>query len=114
VWKQWHFHVYFFQNNEQSVADAKRIQNDLIDYVKREEAVFVLNGVTSDILPGLNDSTVPEFNMEPIGPHACGSFEVCAVSCMCIAYVSLKHVDYVSALLCPQVRNILGFKNFRT
>ena len=36
----------------------------------------VCNGVTSDLLPGLDDSQVPNFNTFPIGPHPAGSFEV--------------------------------------
>ena len=36
----------------------------------------VCNGVTSEILPGLEDSQVPHFNTEPKGPHPVGSFEV--------------------------------------
>ena len=36
----------------------------------------VCNGITSEILPQLEDSKVPNFNTEPIGPHPVGSFEV--------------------------------------
>ena len=34
----------------------------------------VCDGVTSDILPGLDDSKIPGFWTEPIGPHAVGQF----------------------------------------
>ena len=36
----------------------------------------VCNGITSEILPQLDDSKVPKFNTKPIGPHPVGSFEV--------------------------------------
>ena len=36
----------------------------------------VCNGVTSDIIPGLDNSQVPHFHTSPIGPHPVGSFEV--------------------------------------
>ena len=36
----------------------------------------VCDGVTSAIVPGLDDSKVPYFNTGPIGPHPCGSFEI--------------------------------------
>ena len=35
----------------------------------------VCNGITSEILPGLDDTKVPNFNTQPIGPHPAGSFE---------------------------------------
>jgi hypothetical protein len=37
----------------------------------------VCNGVTSKILPGLNDTYVRRFNRTPVGPHPVASFEVC-------------------------------------
>lgn len=36
----------------------------------------VCDGVTSDILPGLDDSKVPGFHPDPYGPHAVGNFKV--------------------------------------
>ena len=36
----------------------------------------VCDGVTSDILPGLDDSQVHHFHTSPMGPHPVGSFEV--------------------------------------
>ena len=36
----------------------------------------VCDGVTSDILPELDDSKVPAFHTGPIGPHPVGSFEI--------------------------------------
>ena len=73
---EWHFHVYFFQTNPVSVNGAKSIQEQLINAVANHEFLVVLNGVTSSILPDLNDTLVPDFNMHPVGPHPCGSFEV--------------------------------------
>ena len=36
----------------------------------------VCDGITSDILPGIDDSKVPGFYTEPYGPHAVGNFKV--------------------------------------
>merc|ERR1719203_2732665 len=74
--EEYHFHVYFFQHNNLSVNAAKWIQQQLIDKVSNHEFLVVLVGVNDTLLPGLNTSNVPLFNMNPIGPHPCGSFEV--------------------------------------
>ena len=47
-----------------------------MEEVKAGNMTVVCTGITSDILPGLDDSKVPKFNTEPIGPHPVGSFEV--------------------------------------
>merc|ERR1711955_143068 len=73
--KEHHMHVYWFQNNEQQTEEALRLR-DLLGEVAAKQLLVVLNGVTSYIWPGLDDSKVPNFNMEPIGPHPCGSYEV--------------------------------------
>ena len=49
--------------------------NILMEVAARKMKV-VCTGVTSKILPGLNDANVPKFNTNPIGPHPIGSFEV--------------------------------------
>ena len=36
----------------------------------------VCHGVTSDMLPGLDESKIPGVHYGPIGPHPVGSFEV--------------------------------------
>ena len=74
--KEWHFHVYWFQTNDEQRAAAKRIQSELLEAVANKEFVVVLNGVTDEILPGVNTSVIPLFNEAPIGPHPCGSYEV--------------------------------------
>lgn len=74
--EEWHFHVYWFQSNDEQRAAAKRIQSELLEAVANKEFVVVLNGVTDEILPGVNTSVIPLFNEAPIGPHPCGSYEV--------------------------------------
>ena len=37
---------------------------------------MVLNGVDNEMIPDLGTFKLPNFNMKPIGPHSCGSFEV--------------------------------------
>lgn len=74
--KEYHFHVYFFQNSNASLSAARWIQNTLIQKVIDHEFVVVLPGINASILPDLVSSEVPLFNMGPRGPHPCGSFEV--------------------------------------
>lgn len=74
--KEWHFHVYFFQQNEDSVNAAMRIRSMLIDAVARNEFIVVLNGINNTILPRVNVSNIPRVNLGPVGPHPCGSYEV--------------------------------------
>eukprot|EP00483_Globobulimina_turgida_P002740 UN02745 len=74
--EEYHFHVYFFQDNNLSVNSAQWIQQQLIQKVINHEFLVVLVGINDTILPDLNTSAVPLFNMAPIGPHPCGSYEV--------------------------------------
>ena len=74
--EEYHFHIYFFQNNNDSVSAATWMQQQLIEKVMSHEFLVVLTGVNSSVLPDLDESEVPYFNMHPIGPHPCGSFEV--------------------------------------
>ena len=74
--QEWHFHVYFFQNNNASYSDAMRLRSELIEQVSTGEFICVLNGVTSEILPGLDESNIPHVNLTPVGPHPIGSYEV--------------------------------------
>jgi len=77
VIREYHFHVYFFQNNEQSVADARRMQDAVLDAVRRKDLVVVTSGMTQDDLPGLETcEPTPNFNLGPVGPHPIGSFEI--------------------------------------
>lgn len=73
---EWHFHVYFFQSNNDSIEAALNIQSQLISLVKSHQMLVVLDGVTDDMLPGLNVSTIPSVHYGPVGPHPCGSYEV--------------------------------------
>jgi DOPA 4,5-dioxygenase len=74
--KEFHFHVYFFQTNDASVADALRLKDELVTGVTNRDFVVVCNGVDDTMLPGLNMSAIPPVNMEPKGPHPIGSYEV--------------------------------------
>merc|ERR1712008_126833 len=74
--KEYHLHVYWAQNNPQQEEEALRIRDLLIEQVAAGKLVVVLTGVTSELLPGLDDSKVPSFNTGPLGPHPAGSFEV--------------------------------------
>ena len=56
--------------------EALRLRDDIIEEVMAGNMTVVCNGITSEILPQLDDSKVPNFNTEPIGPHPVGSFEV--------------------------------------
>jgi DOPA 4,5-dioxygenase len=74
---EFHFHVYFFQTNDASVADAFRLKNELLNGVAAKKFVLVCDGVNSTILNGFtSEAEVPPVNMEPRGPHPIGSFEV--------------------------------------
>lgn len=74
--KEWHFHVYWFQNNRNQKEAALRIRNELIEHVRTKDFIVVLDGVNNSILPKLNTSNVPPINNGPRGPHPIGSYEV--------------------------------------
>jgi len=74
--KEFHFHVYFAQNNKEAVADAFRLQRELLQAVKEKKFICVLHGISNKILSAVNVSAIPPINMAPIGPHPMGSFEV--------------------------------------
>jgi len=59
--KEWHFHVYFFQDNEENRASAVQLRSDIFRLV--EEGFF---------------KVVPlwRVHQKPTGPHPIGSFEV--------------------------------------
>ena len=73
---EWHFHVYFFQTNNDSIESALNMRDQLLSMVKNHEMLVVLDGVTDDMLPGLNVTKIPSINFVPIGPHPIGSYEV--------------------------------------
>jgi len=73
--KEWHFHIYFNKDDVLEVQKAQAFKALLIDQVREKKFIVVCNGITSEILPGLNDSAVPLFNVQPRGPHPSGSFE---------------------------------------
>ena len=55
---------------------AKQFRDAVIAEVAAGQMKVVCNGVSSKILPGLDDSVVRRFNRTPVGPHPVGSFEV--------------------------------------
>ena len=59
-----------------SVILAKAFRDKVIAEVAGGRLKVVCNGVTSKILPGLNDADVRRFNRTPVGPHPVASFEV--------------------------------------
>jgi len=74
--KEWHFHVYWFQNNPVSFANAMKLHEQLLAAVANKDFIVIFNGITDNIVPGVNVSAIPLINKQPIGPHPCGSFEV--------------------------------------
>ena len=45
---EYHFHVYFFQSNEGSVADAQRLRESIVEAVKEGDFVAVCHGVDGE------------------------------------------------------------------
>ena len=71
--KEWHFHVYFIPREQ---PFAWELRNRLIEAVKNKEFVSIFNGINSTIVPGVEEGNIPKFNVNPIGPHIVGSYEV--------------------------------------
>ncbi|CAG8478517.1 5694_t:CDS:2 [Ambispora leptoticha] len=59
--KEWHFHVYFFQENEKSKESALALRRKIIELIR--EGFF-------------HPVPYASFNMVPMGPHPIGSYEV--------------------------------------
>lgn len=74
--KEYHFHVYWFQEDTASSKAANDLRKKVVRRVEQGTLVAVCHGVTSSMLPGLDDKKVPQVNNGPKGPHPCGSFEV--------------------------------------
>jgi aromatic ring-cleaving dioxygenase len=74
--KEYHFHVYFHQHWEEEVDAALELKRKIVAEVAAGNMTVVCNGVTSDMIPGLDDSKVGGFYTEPIGPHAVGNFAI--------------------------------------
>ena len=66
-----HFILFYF-----SAYLAKQFRDAVIAEVAAGRMKVVCNGVSSQILPGLNDATVRRFHRGPVGPHPVASFEV--------------------------------------
>ena len=58
------------------VQAALDLKDKVVAEVAAGNMTVVCDGVTSDILPGLDDSKVPGFHLDPYGPHAVGNFKV--------------------------------------
>jgi len=74
--KEYHFHPYWHQNNQQEEAAVIALRDAIIDEVAAGNMTVVCNGVTSDMVPGLDESKIPGFHTGPMGPHPVGSFEI--------------------------------------
>jgi len=89
--KEWHFHIYFLQNNEQSRAEALELRDAILSL--RSQGAFV---------------AVPLYrvNYGPIGPHTIGSYEVwCPTESFAsvFSYMTLYRGD-LSVLIHPLTR----------
>ena len=73
--KEFHFHVYWFQNNASQEKEALAFKEAVIMQVKSKKFIVVCDGMDQKVLPSLK-SPVPKVNRAPIGPHPCGSYEV--------------------------------------
>lgn len=62
VMNAFHFHTYFWQQNQVSVEDVR----DLRQLIQKEIEAG-----------GLTNCSLNHLNMQPIGPHPIGSFETC-------------------------------------
>ncbi|KFH66909.1 hypothetical protein MVEG_07434 [Podila verticillata NRRL 6337] len=62
--KEYHFHLYFFQNNVKSRESAVAIRNKLNELIDQGYVTIVPQAVPGGVHTG------------PIGPHVIGSFEV--------------------------------------
>ncbi|KAG0086390.1 hypothetical protein BGZ93_007870 [Podila epicladia] len=62
--KEYHFHLYFFQNNVKSRESAVAIRNKLTELIDQGYVTIVPQEVPGGVHTG------------PIGPHVIGSFEV--------------------------------------
>uniref|UniRef100_A0A915L0C0 DOPA 4,5-dioxygenase n=1 Tax=Romanomermis culicivorax TaxID=13658 RepID=A0A915L0C0_ROMCU len=71
VIKEFHFHVYFFQTNENSVNEALNLWNE----------------IQRNIDNGYFKVRLLKFNRTPVGPHPVGSYEIwCPVEYFAKAY----------------------------
>jgi len=59
ITKEYHFHTYFHQNNRNECKNVQELYNKITKF--RDNGYFT-------IVPG-------RLNMDPVGPHAIGSFE---------------------------------------
>eukprot|EP00094_Tigriopus_californicus_P008938 TCALIF_08614-PA protein Name:"Similar to DODA DOPA 4,5-dioxygenase (Amanita muscaria)" AED:0.16 eAED:0.30 QI:0/0/0/0.75/1/1/4/0/174 len=73
--KEFHFHIYWLQNNPEQEWQALTLKEKIVDEVHNGNFTVVCDGITNEILPTINEDEVPGFNVQPIGPHSCGSFE---------------------------------------
>ena len=73
-WKYLLLHIKTF-----SVQAAYAFKEKIVAEVIAGNMTVVCDGITSDIIPGLDDSKVPGFFIDPIGPHPVGNFAVKAL-----------------------------------
>ena len=59
-----------------SVQAAIDLKDKIVAEVAAGNMTVICEGITSDIVPGIDDSKVPGFYLDPIGPHAVGQYNV--------------------------------------
>ncbi|KAF9384692.1 hypothetical protein CPB97_005459 [Podila verticillata] len=62
--KEYHFHLYYFQNNTKSHESAVAIRNKLSELIDQGYVTVVPQSIHGGVNPG------------PVGPHVLGSFEL--------------------------------------
>ena len=62
-------------NSIVSVQAARALKDRIVAEVVAGNLTVVCDGITSEILPGLDDSQVPGFYEDPVGPHSVGNFK---------------------------------------
>ena len=55
---------------------AYALKEKIVAEVIAGNMTVVCDGITSNIIPGLDDSKVPGFYIDPYGPHPVGNFKV--------------------------------------
>lgn len=75
--KEWHFHVYFFQDDKESLTQALRLNQEICRRVAAGKLLAVCHNVCE--IPGfeglLDVNDIPPIHLAPRGPHPCESFE---------------------------------------
>jgi hypothetical protein len=73
--REWHFHVYWFQTDNEQTRMAKALREQLVQAVRERQFIVVCTGVTDSMVGnvGLREDSIPPMNNVPRGPHPVGS-----------------------------------------